>query len=252
MPILTRRNLNKLRLVALLPILLVLGACSSQKIVFPYPDEQVNLGVEGLRPPALYIDKVTDLRPPEQRAGQGHFMHIRFPKDSSWYRPVTEIYGQALVQDMEQTALAELVAYPEQAEYFLNVDIMSMSCTFDRDVWSFLMPSALGMGLGMLTSDDTSHRISTGVVLSLVALAAIPVPSQSAAEVRLRVTLKDLRGNIVWQENCVGDVGDRVYAAATARQDQQYVDRFLTKAVKRANACLLAQLRPLLLELGTR
>lgn len=251
MPVANTRNLKRLRLMALLPILL-LGACSSQKIVFLYPDEQLDLRLQGVMPPALYIDEVTDMRPLDQRQGEGHFMHIRFPKDSSWYRPPTEIYAEALVQDIQQTDLAELVAYREQAEYFLSVDILSMSCTFDRSVWSFLMPGALGMGLGMVTSDDTSHQISTGVALGLVALAAIPVPSRSAAEVEVRVTLKDLEGNIVWQENCVGDVGDRVYATATARQDQEYVDRFLTRAVKRTNACLLAQLRPKLMELGTR
>ena len=250
MPVSKIWNLSWLRLVALMPILLYLGGCSSQKIVFLYPDEQLDLRVDGILPPALYIDKVTDMRPLEQRQGEGHFMHIRFPKDSSWYRPATEIYAEALVQDIQQTDLAELVAYPEQAEYFLEVDILSMSCTFDRSVWSFLMPGALGMGLGMLTSDDTSHQISTGVALGVIALAAIPVPSQSAAEVEVRVTMKDMQGNVVWQEYCVGDVGDRVYATATARQDQEYVDRFLTKAVKRANACLLAQLRPKLIELG--
>lgn len=245
---------RRLRLVALLPILLILlalGGCGSDKIIFLYPDEQLDMRLQGLQPAALYIDEVNDMRPVLEREGEGHFFHIRFPKDASWYRPATEIYAEALVQDIRQTHLAELVSYREQAEYFLSVDILSLSCTFDRSALSYAMPGALGLGVGMMTSDDTSHRISTGIALGLVAIATIPMPSQSEAQTEVRITIKDRQGNIVFRETCQGQAGDRVYATATARQDQEYVDRFLTRAVKRANACLLGQLRPKLIELGT-
>lgn len=247
---LSRWSWDRYRGVALLPLLLVLGACSSDKIIFNYPGEQMDMNMQGLEPPALYVDDINDLRPAVQRTGEGKFLHIQFPKDSSWIMPAIEIYGESLVQDIEQTALVELVDYPEQADYFLSVDVMSMTCTFDRSIWNFLGPLAMGLGIGMVASDDASHGVSTGLVAGVVGMLAIPMPSHSEAETVLRVVLKDVEGQIVWQDTCVGSVGDRVYAAATARQDQEYVDRFLTRSVKKANACVLGQLRPLLIELG--
>ena len=57
------------------------------------------------------------------------------------------------------------------------------------------------------------------------------------------MTLKDRSGNVLWQKSCLGEIEAKKYITSTARQDQELVNEYLTKAVKRANACLLGQLR---------
>lgn len=251
MTVLPSRIPRPWRLVVLLPLLLSLVSCGSEKIHFHYPDEQLDLGLRNLATPAVYIDAVTDMRPLEQRQGEGHFFNIKFPKDSSWQQPATEVYAQALIQDVGQTQLVDVVALRGQADFILSADLISLGCHFHRSASSFLLPTALGMGAGLAIGDDSSQRVSTGLAISLLALAAIPMPSRNLAEAEVRVTLKDREGKILWQESCRGEAQDRVYASPTARQDQQYVDRFLTVAVKRCNACLLGQMRQVLIGLAT-
>ncbi|MCP4293073.1 MAG: hypothetical protein GY780_14700 [bacterium] len=209
------------------------------------------MSLRNLKTPTLYIDGVYDLRPADQRAGEGHFLTIKFPKDESWYRPVAEIYAEALIQDVEQTQLVEVVSMRSEADYVLSAELLSVGCVFDRGITSFLLPTAVGMGAGMAFGENTSDRISTGIALSVVAILAIPMPAKSSAEAEIRLTLKSRQGDLLWMETCKGEAEDRVYAGATARQDQEYVDEFLTKAIKRCNACLLGQMRQKLLEIGS-
>ncbi len=105
-------------------------------------------------------------------------------------------------------------------------------------------------GESLIIGDDSSERISTGIALSVLAILAIPMPAHSQAEAEVRLTLKNNQGDILWQKTCLGESEDRVYASATARQDQEYVDEFLTTAVKRCNACLIGQMRQALLGFG--
>lgn len=244
----TQPNPATMRLVLLLPLLLVLGACGSQKIVFEYPGEELDFRLENLRTPSVYIDAVTDMRPPKQRQGRGHFLGIDFPKDDAWDRPVTEIYGAALAQDVEQTNLVQLVPLRGQADYVLTADVLSLGCRFERSAGSFLLPAGVGGALGLALGEDGSDRAKLGTVLGLAAVLAVPMPSYNRAEAEVRITLKDPTGNIVWQKSCLGEYARKVYAAATSRQDQRYVRAHLTKAVKRANGCLLGQMRQFLLE----
>ena len=241
------KKLFDLRLL-LLPLLLVVGACSSPKIVFNYPGEEIDFQLENVRTPSVYLDSVSDMRPPKQRQGQGHFMGIDFPKDESWERPVSEIYAEALAQDVEQTHLVQIVPLRGQADYVLSADILSMGCRFDRSAGSFLLPAALGGALGLALGEDGSDRAKLGIALGAVAVVAVPMPSKNRAEAEVRLTLKDRTGDILWQKSCLGEFEKKVYASATSRQDQRFVDEHLTKAVKRANACLLGQLRQFLLE----
>ncbi len=241
---------TRIRMISLLPILLMLASCGSEKIIFLYPEEQMNMALRNLKTPTIYIDEVTDMRPLEQLTGEGHFFHIKYPKDDAWYRPVTEIYAEALVQDVEQTQLVEIVSERSEADYVLSADLMSVGLEFDRSVISFLVPTAVGMGAGFLIGDETSEQVSTGIALSVLAILAIPMPSNNRAEAEVRLTLKSNQGDILWQETCLGESEDRVYITATARQDQQYVDEYLTVAVKRCNACLVGQMRQALLKLG--
>lgn len=238
------------RFFLLIPMLLLIASCGSDKIIFLYPDEQMDMSLRNMKTPTVYIEDITDMRPLSQRSGDGHFFNIKFPKDESWYRPVTEIYAEALVQDVRQTDLVEIVSLPSEADYILSVDLLSMGCEFKRSVASFLIPTAVGMGAGVAIGEDTSSKISTGIALSLVAILAIPMPSYSEAEAEVRLTLKSSEGDVLWKKSCLGTYEDRVYATATARQDQEYVDEFLTVAVKRCNACLVGQMRQALIELA--
>lgn len=241
-------RLKKIRghLVAVLAILLVVlgvSSCGSDKITFVYPDEAIDFQLRSLKMPALYIDTVTDMRPIEQRQGQGHFFGITYPDDESWEVPATQIYAEALAQDLEQTHLVELVPLHSQADYILSVDLLSMGCRLQRSPVAFLVPGLLGVGAGMALGSDASHRAKLSVALAAVAILAIPVPTKNLAEAEVRLTLKDRSGNVLWQKSCLGEIEAKKYITSTARQDQELVNEYLTKAVKRANGCLLGQLR---------
>lgn len=237
-----------LRFLPLLLLLPLLGACSGDRIAFHYPGEQIDFRVENLRTPSIYLEQVTDMRPPKQREGRGHFLGIDFPKDGSWERPVAEIYAEALAQDVEQTNLVQIVPLRGQADYVLTADIISLGCRFERSAGSFLLPAGIGGGVGFALGDEGSDRAKLGIALAVVSILAVPMPSYDRAEAEIRLTLKNRSGDILWQESCLGEYGHKVYAAATSRQDQRYVDEHLTKAVKRANACLLGQMRQFMLE----
>ncbi len=237
--------------LALLCVTLGVSSCGSDKITFVYPDEAVDFRLRNLKMPALYIDTVTDMRPIEQRQGQGQFFGITYPSDEDWELPVTQIYAEALAQDLEQTHLVELVPLHAQADYILSVDLLSMGCRLQRSPASFLLTGALGAGVGMALGSDSSHRAKLAVVLAAVAMVAIPVPTANRAEAEVRMTLKDRTGNILWQKACLGEYEAKKYLTPTARQDQQLVNEHLAKAVKRANACLLGQLRREFIEQGS-
>ena len=58
-------------LLVLVFMILGLASCGSDKIIFVYPDEAIDFQLRNLKMPALYMDTVTDMRPLEQRQGQG-------------------------------------------------------------------------------------------------------------------------------------------------------------------------------------
>ncbi len=238
-------------LVVLLLSLLGLGACGTQNIVFVYPDEALDFQLRNLKMPTMYIDSVTDMRPAVQRTGQGHFFKITYPKDSAWEAPPTTIYAEALAQDLEQTNLVELVPFAAQADYILSLDLLSMSCQLKRSPATLLLSAAIGFGAGMALGEDTSDRLKLGAVLTALTLVAVPVPTENHAEAEVRMTLKNRDGEMLWQKTCLGVVDEKKYLTATAREDQALVDDHLTKAVKRANACLLGQMRQFMLENAT-
>ena len=221
--------------------LVALGGCGSDKIFMTYPDEAIDFSLQGQPMPSLYIDTVTDMRPIEQREGQGSFFKITYPDDDSWEAPATTIYAEALAQDLEQTHLVELVPLHSQADYVLSVDLISMGCRLERSPTSFLLTGARGAGLGFVLSDEDPEKLA--VALAAVSILAVPVPTKNRAEAEVRMTLKDRQGEVLWQKSCFGEYEGKSYMTPTARQDQKMVDEYLTKAVKRANGCLLGQLR---------
>ena len=232
-------------------LLLGVGSCGCASIVLNYPAENVDFKLRNLKTPAVYIESVTDMRPFEQRRGGGFFMEIAYPKQGDWAVDPATVYAEALVQDVAQTHLVELVPLRGQADYVLSADLLSLGCKFRRSWSSFLVPGTLGFATGAAFGEDTSGRLKRGAVMSAVAIMALPMPSRNQAEAEVRLTLKDRTGNILWQATCLGEVSEKVYVAATSRQDQNLVDRFLPKAVKKCNACLLGQLRQTMIELGS-
>ena len=234
--------------VLMLPVLMAVGGCGSTKIVLHYPPEALDFRQDQLKTPALHVDLVTDMRPMEQRMGQGHFLGITFPKDEAWERPATEIYGEALAQDLDQTHLVELVPFKGQADFTLSVDLLSMACRLERSAASYVIAGTIGASVGFALGEDASGRASRAALMGVLAMAAIPMPTSNHAEAEVRMTLRDRSGEIVWQETCFGEYDGKKYMSPTARQDQELVDKYLTRAVKRANACLLGQLRQAMLE----
>ena len=110
----------------------------------------------------------------------------------------------------------------------------------------------MGAGLGMaLGTDNGSHRAKLGTALAVVGMLAIPVPTTDKAEAEVRLTLKDTSGNVVWQASCLGQYEGKKAITLTARLDQQLVNEHLTRAVKRADACLMGQLRQFLTQRGS-
>jgi len=243
---LNQSKVDAARCIGLLGILLVIlgvSSCGSGKVTFVYPDEAMDFIPYNTKMPAIYIDTVTDMRPIEQRQGQGSFFKITYPSDESWEVPPTQVYAEALAKDLEQTHLVELVPLHSQADYILSVDMLSMGCRLKRSAGSFLLTGALGAGVGYALGGDASHSAKLAVTLGIISMVAIPVPTKNHAEAEVRMTLKDRTGNVVWQKTCLGELDSKKYMTPTSRQDQELVNEYLTKAVKKANACLLGQLR---------
>ena len=119
---------------------------------------------------------------------------------------------------------------------------------FERSPTSVLLAGAIGAAAGMALGDDASHRTKLAVGLGVDSILASPMPAHNYAEAEVRLTLKTRDGDLVWQRSCLGQYDDKLWAGVTARQDQRLVDEHLTKAVKRANGCLLGQMRQFLLE----
>jgi hypothetical protein len=224
--------------------------CGGSAVTFTYPPETLQFPAGGFQTPDIYLGVMKDLRPNDQRTGKGRFVSITFPSDEAWSEPVTSIYRQALTQDLSQTDLVSLVPLPAQADYTLEADILSFTTRLKRSAASFLLPVGVGMGLGLALGEDSSDKVKVGIAASVIGLLLIPLPARNHATVEVRMRLIDLDGQVVWEQQCLGEVDEGKAVNATARDDQKIVDEYLTRAVKRCNACLLGQLRQELVTLG--
>ncbi|MFO7652622.1 MAG: hypothetical protein R6X25_02260 [Candidatus Krumholzibacteriia bacterium] len=231
----------------LLPALTLAVGCGGDRVAFRYPGEQIDFSLQTTATPRLFIDTVNDLRGEDQRRGGGHFFGVDYPGDDEWGAPVVQIYRDALVQDLTQTNLIELVPLMRQADYVMSVEILEFGGRVDRGPMNFLLPLVAGLGAGLVVGDDTSSGLKIGAVLGFGAVAAVPTPTKHRAACEVRMILRNAAGETIWSRACLGEVSDGIWITATSRDVQDLVDKYLTVAVKRCNACLLGQLRQALL-----
>jgi hypothetical protein len=200
--------------------------------------------VLGEEPPALFVEFVNDLRPGTQRGGTGSLATYRFPSDENWDVPVAQIYYRALVQDLTHTDLLQVVPLRSQADYIVEVDLQHMGCKVSRRAAGYLAAGALGAGLGYAVS-GSGGAAAVGALLGVV---AVPMPTRVRAVCEVRLRVYDMNHEPFWEQTCLGEVTKKVWGGMTSRKDQEWVDEYLTVAVKRCNACLLGQLRQALVE----
>lgn len=222
----------------MLLLALILVGCSARQVSFNYPGEKLVFPNQG-PPPSLYFESVNDLRSERQRSGHGTRGDNRFPSDEQWDQPVVRIYHEALVQDLTQTNALVIANSLTDADYILQIDLLNLGCAAKRATTGWLGSGVVGGAIGWLAGQNWG----AAAVGALVSVGALPWPTtlRAVCEVRLRVA--DLDGVPVWEDTCLGEITDRTWEPMTSRKDQQWVDRYLTVAVKRCNACLVGQLR---------
>lgn len=230
----------------ILVALVMLAGCSRAPIVLNYPDEHVVFPDQGVTRAKLFVEFINDMRPAEEREGTGKFTTVYFPADDEWDRPVTRVYYEALVKDLGQTELVELVPMRSQADYVMEVDLLRLGAKVTRSAGGYVMAAAAGAGLGYVLTQSAGGAIAGAVV----GVGAMPVPAQIHAVTEARLRIFDAAREPFWDRTCLGEQVKDMWTGVTSRADQQWVDEYLTVAVKRCNACLLGQLRQALLAEG--
>ncbi|MCP4145727.1 MAG: hypothetical protein GY752_10665 [bacterium] len=225
---------------------LIISGCGQGNVQFPYPDEHSNYPVPGNGMPKIYLAGIVDVRPVEQKRGEGIFLDLTFPSDRKWSEPVDAMYRQALSQDITQTSLAVLVEDPLEADYKLEAEIFSFACSLDRFIGSFAMPALAGGVVGVVWGGDGNSMLKRGLFSWAIAMLAIPLPVEFQAQAEVRLTMRDPEDKIVWRETCIGQINEGKWLPATSRSDKILAERKMPLALKRCNACLLGQLRQFL------
>lgn len=215
-------------------IVLVWSGCSREPVSFKYPGESLVFPNQGV-PPGVYVDFVNDLRLEKQRTGT----EGRFPADRDWDAPASQIYYQALTQDLTQTNALAVVSLREQADFILEIDLIHFGCLARRNIVGWVLTGILGAGAGVAVGQS----VGAGAVGAVVGVAAIPVPTVMRAVCEVRLRVYDREHHPIWEERCFGEITKRPWLGMTTRKEQEWVDRYLTVAVKRCNACLVGQLR---------
>ena len=217
---------------------LMLAGCGSKSVTFNYPGENLVFPNQG-QPPVIYVEFVNDLRPALQRTGDGKSSDVRFPADDAWDQPVAQLYYEALTQDLTQTNAVALADALPRADYVLEVDLLNLGCAAKRSSTGWLVSGLAGAGVGWLASGNPFG----GLAGAILGVGAWPVNTRLRAVCEVRLRVSDLDGNVVFEETCLGEITDSVREGMTSRKDQLWVDKYLTVAVKRCNACLVGQLR---------
>lgn len=227
---------------------LVLGAvgCNDYRVRFLYPRENRGDYFRERPDVALYVAEPEDLRPSGQRQGSGFFGTLRFPADDKLDQPPSRIVLRALLQDLNQTRVAALVRNPDNADYVLTSQLLSMTTRLERPLRAWAVPLAAGIAVGGLSSIGSdgglSHFFKTGAVGAVLG-TMLPAPAVTTGEVRVRLELRDRDTNdLVFQTVCTGEYQKTISLSLSAREDQRIAEDFLPPALKRANACAVGQL----------
>ncbi len=223
--------------------LLLLGGCAKYTVYLHYPQESGNIFTEQPST-SIFVAEPVDLRSQKEREGKGAFISLRFPADDRLDVPMADVARRAIMQDILATRVARLVQNPENADYLLNTQVLSMTTHVHRSGKQFIVPLLTGVGIGVAAGAGTSlsHGLKWGAVGVLLG-TFIPLPTPTEGVVELRMELRDrLTEEVVWSTVCKGVEKDKVSMSISARKDKKLAERFLPKALKRANACAVGQL----------
>ncbi len=230
-------------LIVSLGAVLLLGACAKYTVYLHYQKESANVFTEEPQT-SIFVAEPSDLRSQKEREGKGAFVNLRFPADDKLDVPMSSVVRRAIMQDILATQVAKVVQNPENADYVLHTEILSMTTHVKRGGKLFIVPLLTGVAVGVAAGAgaDVSHGIKVGLVGVLLG-TFIPLPTPTEGVVELRMELADrLTGEVAWQTVCKGVEKAKVSMSISARKDKKLAERFLPLALKRANACAVGQL----------
>lgn len=243
----TRFEVRRILLIAVLGVVgFTSVGCNDYRVKFLYPRENRGDFFTDRPEVALYVAEPEDLRPSGQRQGSGFFNTLRFPSDDKLDQPPSRIVLRALLQDLNQTRVAALVRNPDNADYVLSSQLLSMTTRLTRPIRAWGIPLAAGVAVGGLSSIGSdgglSHALKTGAVGSILGLM-LPAPAVTTGEVKVRLELRDRATNeLLFETTCTGEYQKTITLSLSAREDQRIAEDFLPRALKRANACAVGQL----------
>lgn len=243
----TRFGVRNIVLIATLAVVgLTSVGCNDYRVRFLYPRESRGDFFSERPDVALYVAEPEDLRPSGQRQGSGFLSTLQFPSDDKLEQPPSRIVLRALLQDLNQTRVAALVRNPDNADYVLSSQLLSMTTRQERPIRAWAIPVAVGAMVGGLSSIGSdggmSHFVKTGLVGSVLG-TMIPAPAEVTGVVKVRLELRDRETNdLLFETTCSGEYSKSIVLALSAREDQRIAEDFLPRALKRANACAVGQL----------
>jgi hypothetical protein len=243
---------RRLLIVAVLLGSVAFTGCNDYRVRFLYPRENRGDFFSERPEYALYVAEPDDLRPSVERQGRGFIQTLHFPSDDKLDQPASQIVRRALLQDLGQTRVASLVQNPDNADYVLDSELLSMTTELSRPLGAWAIPLATGVAVGALASigsdGGASHAVKVGLVGAVLGLF-IPAPANTRAQVELRLSLREQStGSEVWSTTCEGVYEKSLRLSLSAREDQKIAEEFLPLALKRANACAVGQLYAFLQE----
>lgn len=231
----------------------LLVACNDYRVRFLYPRENRGDFFSERPEVSLYVAEPEDLRPSAERRGSGMFGTLQFPSDDKYDQPPSRVVLRALLQDLGQTRVANLVRNPDNADYLLDTQLLSMTTRLERRLSAWAIPLAAGVAIGGLSQVGGSgggigDAVKVGAV-GFVLGTMLPAPARATGQVQVRMRLRDrATGEVVWETTCTGESSKSVRQALSARNDQKLAERYLPAAMKRANACAVGQLYAFLQE----
>lgn len=231
-------------LALVLGLSVVSSGCNNYRVRFLYPQE-TRTNMFNSRPDvSIFVAEPDDLRPSRERHGRGFLQTLHFPPDGKMDQPAAHTVRRALMQDLLQTRVARLVQNPDNADYVLTSQLLSMTTELSRPSSAWAFPLVAGVAAGVIggIGTDVGHGIKVGLVGAFLG-TFIPAPANTEATVEVKLELRDRISNeVVWSTICTGTHERTIRLSLSAREDKKIAEDFLPKALKRANACAVGQL----------